>query len=321
MRVPFLFLIMLSLIFSLTACESDEDFIFDEIKIVENESKLLNQLNNNPWNNCIITEHFDVSDFSLWMKQSSKGSVQGAAGYREHLFQFQHAQANIYMYDLELKEYIGALQCISNGSFHCNNANFGKRFYQQSDLFPLLYVSQQNNKVHQTLVYRLVGDSITNLTPELVQTIIGPTPSDENHMYYQDCIIDGVNGYLYLYAHHKRDEQDSFHIVKYRLPDISESMVKLTDDDIYSSVFYDNQFSSPQGAVFHNDLLYIIKGVPAWKEQVLLDIVDFDKKQVCTVNLTEKGFKKEPEGIYFYGDTLICATNNGGIYCLNIVGN
>lgn len=321
MRISFIYSIILLLVFSFTACETDEDYIFEEVKIVENKSRLLDQLNNNPWNNCTIIERFVVEGFSLYMKQSSSGSVQGAACYGDYLFQFQHGLQNIYIYNLKTKEFVRKLEYDLQSSYHCNNANFSTQFYSSEDMFPLLYVSQQNNKVHQTLVYRLIGDSINSINLDLVQTIIGPTPTDENHMYYQDCIIDDNNGYFYLYAHHKREEQDSFHVVRYKLPAVSEDVVKLTDNDVCGSIYYDNKFCSPQGAVYHNSLLFFVKGVPAWKEHVYLDIVDFDKKEVCSINLTEKGFKKEPEGICFYGDDLFCATNSGGIFNLHYICN
>jgi hypothetical protein len=93
------------------------------------------------------------------------------------------------------------------------------------------------------------------------------------------------------------------------------------DEDIFGSIYFDKRKSSPQGAIYKDGIIYIVQGVPGWKEQVYLTIVDFDKKEVCSINLTEKGFKKEPEGICFYKDTLICATNRGGIFSLQVVGN
>ena len=206
--------------------------------------------------------------------------------------------------------------------YHCNNANFSTKFYSNEDKFPLLYVSQQNNTVHQTLVYRLTGDSIDNINLNLVQTIIGPTPTIDNHMNCQDCIVDGDNGYLYLYAPHRCEEfESSLYIVKYKLPSLDESIKQLKDEDICGSVYYDKKNSSPQGAIYYNGLIYIVKGVPGWNENVYLDIVDFDKKEVCSINMTEKGFKKEPEGLCIFEDRLICATNGSGIYCLNLINN
>lgn len=321
MRNYCVFLFSLIPLLSLASCESDNDDIHNYDEIKDDKKDLLSIMNNDSTNICTTTNQYDVLNISWYMKQNSRGSVQGAAIYGDYMFQFQNELKNVYIYNLRIKKHISTIELSSNSLYHCNNANFSTQFYSDSDLFPLIYVSQQNNKVHQVLVYRIIGDSIENLSLNLVQIIAGPSPTTNNHMFAQDCILDNDNNYLYIYAHHKRDDLNSFHIVKYKLPDINEPTVELNDDYLYSSVFYNNQFSSPQGAVCHNGLLYFIKGVPSWKENVLLNIVDFDKKEVCTINLTEKGFKKEPEGLFFYEDHLFFATNNGGIYSLNLVDN
>ena len=100
------------------------------------------------------------------------------------MFLFQNGLKNVYNCNIRTKEHVSTMELVSNSRYHCNNANFSTRFYSDTDLFPLLYVSQQNNKVHQILVYRVIGDSVKNLSLNLVQTITGPSPTDKNHMYY-----------------------------------------------------------------------------------------------------------------------------------------
>lgn len=319
MRHYFLYLIVSIIVYPLVACESDDVYPPNNI-INEKPVDLLTVMNNNSTNICTINNQYDIQDISLFMKLNLS-SLQGAAKYGYYMFLFQKGLKNVYICDLRTKEHVSTMEFSSNSRYHCNNANFSTKFYSDTDLFPLIYVSQQNNNIHQVLVYRVIGDSIENLSLNLVQTITGPSPTDINHMFYQDCIVDFENDYLYIYAHHKRDQQDSFHIVRYKMPTLSDSNVKLTNSDIYSSIYYDNKFSSPQGAVCHKGLLYFVKGVPQWNEQVYLDVVDFDKKEVCSINLTKKGFKKEPEGLFLYEDNFICTTNNGGVYSLNLVEN
>lgn len=59
----------------------------------------------------------------------------------------------------------------------------------------------------------------------------------------------------------------------------------------------------------------MIFGVPAWGDTVWLRIFNLETKtEVVRYNLSEQGFKGEPEGIFFYNDELYCVTNNSGIY-------
>ncbi len=308
--------------FSLVSCAKLDDIF--ENKNRESSYRFENENNYCiSYTKCVNTNHYDVIGFYSYMSQNSGAvSVQGCASYNDYMFQFQNGFSKVYIYNLRDKRFERSIEFTANSFYHCNNATFSSVFFSSNDLFPLLYISQQNNSQHKTVVCRLEGDCIDNLVFKIVQTIIGPVPSDDNHLYYQDSIVDPENSDYYIYAHHKRDDVDSIHIVQFKLPRITKSEIQLREKDAIASICYDNQFSSPQGGVSSNGKLYIIKGVPGWSEHVYLDIVDFKAKEVSSIDLSDKGFKNEPEGLCFYNNQLLCATNhNKGVFLLTINTN
>jgi len=249
-----------------------------------------------------------------FMSQASRNSVQGAALYGQFLFQAEDQFGCFYVYDIYERSFLGKIPGERNSVYHCNNVNFSSVFYDENDLFPLIYVSQQHNNYHFTNVYRFVGDSIPDLKLQFVQRIIGPKPDKVNHLFYQDCVVDCLNGYYYLYGHDETTESDTFRIVRFILPPTDIEEVILTENDIIDSISFENSGSSPQGAVYHEGKVYVINGVPGWNEKVLLNIIDFDVKNVLQIDLGNYGFNIEPEGIDFWGSDIFCATNNKGVY-------
>lgn len=313
------FLIVISII---VICFNACDRVSFTISYGEEEPELNNGKNNYCTNYTIInqTNKYDVSGFSRYMNQKSGlNSVQGCACYGDYIFQFQDGFRNIYVYNIKSKEFVRTIELEPNSSYHCNNVNFSSFFFSSEDLFPLIYVSQQNNNEHKTLVCRLQGESIESLRLSVVQTIIGPNPSNKNHLYYQDSIIDIENGYYYIYARHSSNDKDNLYIVKFQLPQVSEGDIKLKETDAIASFSFDNQHSSPQGGIFYNGKIFIIKGVPFWKEHVVLNVIDLEAEEWSSIDLTDKGYINEPEGLFVYNDELYCMANlSTGIFLLSV---
>ena len=97
----------------------------------------------------LITKYMDQIPIGM--------SVQGADCYGDILFQFQHTNSAVLIYDLKEKEYLGRVPLPPNAHNHCNNVSFSRLFYEEGDEFPLLYVSgSQSGTYNHIQVYRIL---------------------------------------------------------------------------------------------------------------------------------------------------------------------
>ena len=194
-----------------------------------------------------------IVEMNYYMVQSSQNAnVQAADCYNGILFQFENFNQNVYIYDLNNKNYIGKVSLVRNSHNHCNNVSFSRKFYQKEDLFPLLYVSGGNtldyNRIH---VYRITTDS-TSYIFQIIQEITLPSS-----LFWTNAVIDNDNNFLYIYANTWHKE-----ITKFNIPPIKESKVTLTENDILEQ-FSVEGFVHQQGACIRNGVMIITDGVPA----------------------------------------------------------
>ena len=251
-----------------------------------------------------------------YMDQNSLGvSVQGADCYNNYLFQFQHANASVFVYDLKEQEFICNIKLNAKAQNHCNNVSFSRLFYSEEDEFPLLYVSgSQNGKYNNLQVYRIKKDN-SYFFFEQIQEIIFPEANSENNLYWTDVMIDPNNQYLFVSS---ATNDGNGKITIFEIPNPYKEQVTLLNEDIKRS-FIVGKFTHHQGANIKDNLLYIFDGVPAWGDINYLRIIDLEKeKDICKINITKKGFTYEAEGAFFYNEVLFCATNNSGIYKINM---
>lgn len=318
-----IFLLVLCSSFTIS-CEKEEDFVINPDSVVGEDVKSEykngdgdgNEIKENGKDNVddedeVIRNNEDILlGISKYMNQSSSGtSVQGADCYGDYLFQFQHANAAVYVYNLKEKVFVGKIALKPNSNNHCNNVSFSNRFYEEDDEFPLLYVSgSQSGTYNQVQVYRIFrNDDVFSI--EQVQEIILPESSPSNNLYWTGAIMDNDNGYMYIYGNH-----DGAQIAKFVIPNIYTPLITLRDSDVLEH-FELSSFTHQQGAVIKGNYLYVFDGVPAWGDTNYLRIIDLKlRKDAFIINLTQKGFKAEPEGSFFYNNELYCATNNSGIY-------
>lgn len=287
-------LISFIFIIGFISCDEDSDYYTPEetnLEIIE------------------IENDFNVK-ISKYMNQASGGvSVQGADCYGDYLFQFQHTNAAVFIYNMRTKKYVGKTDLKPISQNHCNNVSFSRIFYEQGDEFPLLYTSgSQSRTYNHVQVYRItrVGHSFFF---DQIQDIILPQASPYNGLYWTNVTFDSDNN---MYVASSNSGQRI--ISRFRVPDYSPFHVELIDDNILDS-FEICSFEHHQGASINNHFLYILAGVPSWGDTNFLIIVDLEKQQsVAKINLMKYGLKAEPEGTFFYDGSLYCATNNSGIY-------
>lgn len=288
------FNIMLLSLF-ITSCDKDEDYM--DLPI-ESDPELVEK-----------GDEVGIK-ISKYMNQASGGvSVQGADCYGDFLFQFQHANAAVYIYDLKKKEFVCKVELKSKSQNHCNNASFSRIFYEEGDEFPLLYVSgSQSGTYNQVQVYRIFHQD-KSFSLEQVQEILLPLATSDNNLYWTGVILDNENEYMYIYAN-----SNGAQIANMYIPDFHQKNVEMKDEDIIEQHTYAG-FTHQQGAVINQNKLYIFDGVPGWGDTNFLRIIDLEKKEdVAKVNLTKLGFRAEAEGAFLYNGELYNATNNSGIF-------
>ncbi len=252
---------------------------------------------------------------------SSDGMAhQSAACYGDYAFLISNKMINVRVFNMRNNTRIFDLKDqapLGTGTiYHCNQACFGTQKYSEEDYFPLLYISQHQNKNNRSFiqVFRVLptsagsGQEFTAFTFDKIQTIYFPILTDDNSLGNVNAVIDTDNHYIYTYSRNNNSTAENYgkcKISKFNLPNALESTsFTLSDSDILDSYFIPTQAFNMQGGAYHNGLLYIGRGSPAAK-YVELHVVDLANKRLWfSVDLLNNGFRWEPEGAYFYKDDL-----------------
>lgn len=267
-------------------------------------------------------DNINSSKAYLYIDQiSSDGmSHQSAACYGDYVFFISNKMIHTLVFNMRTNSrvfYLKQEQLGTGTIYHCNQACFGTQKYSEEDYFPLLYISQFQNKSNRCFiqVFRVlptsngINQDFTAFAFELIQTIYFPVFTDENCLYYANAVIDTDNHYIYTYSYDKNSAAETFHqckISKFNIPDpIGASSVKLSDDDILDSYFIPTEGPYMQGAAYNNGLIYIGKGSPSLG-YVYLHVVDLANRRLwfSVELLKNRYFNFEPEGAFFYKDDL-----------------
>ena len=341
-----------------TACEKDDDLMFDEEFIIPTDTTLIVDTvfksdtiftndtiirpdtiiiggdtiikmdtiirgdtivyNDTSFINNIYPEDtliYDNITLSFYMDRvvTTSKSVQDADTYGKFLFQFQHSNSRVSIFDLEKKKFIDEVTLPAVPDNHCNTVSFSRIFYHNTDDFPLLYVSGSTSGTYNHVQVYRVQHNAMNFIITKIQEIILPTASSKNNLYWTGAVIDNTNNFMYVYANNYGAQ-----IAKFKIPDFRYSEVTLTDEDIL------DQFSLPgfthqQGACIRNDKMFVMDGVPACGDTNYLRIIDLkEKKDFKKINISELGYGSiEFESISKYRNSFIVTANsNRKVYIL-----
>ncbi len=251
---------------------------------------------------------------------------QSAACYGDYAFLISNKMINVRVFNMRTNTRVFDLRNqtpLGTGTiYHCNQACFGTQKYSEEDYFPLLYISQFQNKNNRCFiqVFRVlptsagIGQEFTAFAFERVQTIYLPVYTDDNCLWYANAVIDTDNHFIYTYSYDKNSAAETYHlckISKFNIPDpIGASSVKFSDEDILDSYYVATQGPYMQGAAYQDGLLYIGKGSPS-VGFVNLDVVDLANRRLWfSVDLLNNGFSWEPEGAFFYKDNLYISASS-----------
>ena len=254
---------------------------------------------------------------SKYMPTAASGSVQGAACHGDYLFHFQDQNSAIYIYNLKEKRFESKINLKSNNKNHCNNVSFSNIFYEPNDLFPLLYVSGSSyGEYNHIQVYRISSDSLS-FSISQVQEITLPESTSHNNLYWTEAMFDCKKQLLYVISN---SPNGMGYLSIFQVPDIQKKLITLYNYNIIKQVCIP-AFTHQQGACIYNNKLYIFDGVPAWGDTNYLRIIDLTtNRDEYYINLSDKGFKYEPEGAFFWQGDLFCITNHScGIYQFKIL--
>lgn len=331
----FKILLVLLFFFSLQSCGGDGDYI--TIDIEQQEDNLNDEDDGQDGEDIDGDEDSPDSDNPipstpndninskrayLYIDQFSSDGMahQSAASYGDYAFLISNKMINVRVFNMRNNTRVFDLRNqppLGTGTiYHCNQACFGTQKYSEEDYFPLLYISQFQNKNNRCFiqVFRVLptsagtGQEYTAFAFERIQTIYLPTFTDDNCLYYANAVIDTDSHYIYTYSYDKNSEHETYHlckISKFDIPDpLTSSSVSFSDSDILDSYFISTEGPYMQGGAYHDGLLYIGKGSPSIG-YVKLHVVDLANRRLWfSVDLLNNGFRWEPEGAYFYKDDL-----------------
>lgn len=250
---------------------------------------------------------------------------QSAACYGDYAFFISNKMIHVMVYNMRTNQRFFTLKQDPLGTgtiYHCNQACFGTQKYSEEDPFPLLYISQFQNKSNRCFitVFRILpafsdaDQEYSDFTFERIQTIYFPVATDENCLNNVNAVIDPNHRFIYTYSRNNNSAAENYQkckISKFNLPEsIAPGSVYLTNNDLLDSFFVDARAVNVQGGAYHNGMLYIGRGAPG-VGYVYLYVVDLaNQKLYYTIDLLNNGFTWEPEGAYFYNDNLYIGASN-----------
>lgn len=264
-------------------------------------------------------------EYAFASYMSSMPTHQSSACYGDYMFTFSDKMSTMKMYNLRTKTLLATTTQTAKDSFHhCNQAFFGTEKYDADDVFPLCYLSVNNNGTTAggyMEAYRIVptmGDSDYNaFSVTLVQTVTLPIMSEANALGNANFVLDQRSGYLYTYSRNNDSEASNYQklrITKWNMPKLSQGDITLTDADIKESWETGTNAVYSQGAVIRNHLLFIFRGYQS-VNVIQLSVFDLvNKTTVAIIDLLGDDFTSEPEGVFFWGNTLFTSTNGGDLY-------
>lgn len=284
-----------------------------------------------------------ASKYAYEVYSDNSYSHQSSAAYGKYLFLVKDKLATVYMYNLQTKRVVAICNMTAHNEtvsassssvlYHCNQSTFGTFKYDESDPFPLLYISQRapssTGRCFVT-VFRLLptmnsaGTEYNILKMEQVQTIYLPKSTFSNAMGNANFTIDPQTGYCYTYSRNNTTSASNYlncRISKFASVKLSAEEVYLNDADILDSyeIFELNSTKNisamnMQGGFIWNNKLYISQGYPSCNF-IYLRIVDLkNRKLINDIDLLGDGFPIEPEGFFRYGNDIMMSCNGSPIY-------
>lgn len=277
----------------------------------------------------------DENQYKYATVATNSVSGQSAAIYGKYLFIVKDHLEKVICYDMENKVVLYTLTTgvAYDSTWHCNQSNFGIEKYDSADMFPPLYISQQNNNDGRcvVLVVRIIptlsNGEITSFTISIVQTIYLPVMTAENCLGNANITFDYDNEVMWAYCRNNGNEANHniAHFVCFSIPSLFDSTLQPVTEVVLSDTDIIDQFSDywsmayAQGGFIRNGKLVIGQGYQSIG-RICLRVIDLyaQKKMVSFFNLLADGFTAEPEGVFWFDDAIHIHTNGSSIYKISI---
>ncbi|MCR5434743.1 MAG: hypothetical protein K6F20_10170 [Bacteroidaceae bacterium] len=207
---------------------------------------------------------------------------------------------------------------------HSNVVSMSRTFYREGDPLPLIYVSQCSKGRYKGMkdvcfVERIKPELNAS---ELVQTILYKD-DNKNFGYAVQWVLDNENGYLYGYGNtiNNNDPQNRHRIVKFRIPEVKEGLVTLTDADLLENYLLEETYSQHfnpigQGLFVKDGLLYMPTGFGKPETPSILYVWDLKARCMRNVIDLSKATQGELEDCAAFGSALLIQAQ-GSMYRLD----
>lgn len=296
------------------SCSRDSLYDF-ELELDLSDTLSYVEINNPPYSDWSLTKQISIGKFT-----SLGFSHQSAARYRDYAFFVSKGRSRIGLFNLAEKKmvYTLNLKAVNGDTYHCNQCTFGVEKYEETDYFPLLYISQRAKSDERCFieVYRvfpLYNEDLSEFDSfyiELIQTIYLPRMSSNNSLGNANCVIDASSNTMYTYSRNNNKKDENYNLCKitqFAIPDVHQKTVIINDEAILSSFMIEASAIYMQGGCIHDRVLYIGQGSLS-VGYIYLNIIDLDKQElVRRFDLRDCKVTWEPEGCFYYDDCVMLA--------------
>jgi len=196
------------------------------------------------------------------------------------------------------------LNLTANSSNHAGSGGFGNEYYDESDPFPLLYISAMDER--KVYVYRITGTK-GSWSISIVQTI-----SLDTSVYIPNIAIDRENNMIvafgYLLNSWSNEDGNASIIFSCPIPKLAEGDVTISEFSHGNTIPF---IYAEQGAFARFGKLYMSYGNTETKAGAF--VIDY----VAGVAVSHLDFSAigtfEPEAFCQHGDKIIMTDQNGNI--------
>lgn len=268
---------------------------------------------------------FDNS-FSYKTFSSGSASGQSSAIYGDYLFIVKDKLTNVICYNMAKRAilYNLATGLSKDATWHCNQCQFGTLKYSQDDMFPVLYITVNNNAqgrcswVAYRIIPTLTDGEISSFEIVEVQTIKLPVMTDNNALGNVNIAVDTERNLLWGYGRNNNSNADNSQLARFvcfPMPQLTESEVIFEDSDIIDTFSNDWKMSYAQGGFIKNGKLVFMQGYSN-VGHINMRVIDLyaQKKQVSFVELFANGFTEEPEGVFYWNGHIYTSANSSNIW-------
>lgn len=243
----------------------------------------------------------------------SHTSRQGCAYFDNTLFIFHNTNDIVEIYDFKKRSLISTTDMaqfdLNHMEYHCNNANFSTIKYNDSDVYPLLYISMENINQRKILALRIHEEG-GNYSFEQIQTIQLPKSSDLN-LYYPNSYLDTNDDTIWVSGYttdnYYASPNNKLCYIHFKLPNYKEEkMVSLDTSDIMEVREFDS-ISATQGGQINGAFLFQVFGVTT---PLYLNIFDLQHEVIYYSRAISDFVQAEPEGLFIADNNIYYSTES-----------